>query len=355
MHIKAIAAKVFALLLAATFASVLAGCGGGLASGGADDQEAQAAIPVKVLILPHFEVDQMSGDYPGEAQYYYEEYLQGGEAYDVRGLPEDIRLFLKDGVALCLTGQGKVSAALAVSAILSDERFDFSDAYVLATGCAGAAKGYGVFGDVYVISAAVDYDLGHNADAREQSDDRAVTWYHDEDYDDVAAFMLDPGLTDAVFDLVKDTPLETSETAVAQLAESFPGEEWAARPPKVLKGTSVTGDNYWKGEYGHQNALLVRETYGCPDPYAASEMEDVAICQAMDNFGMLDRLIILRDAVNMDVFTSGSTPESLWGPKSEDELASDSSDESAGVFVPGTRNNFAVGKIVIQAILDGKL
>ena len=44
-------------------------------------------------------------------------------------------------------------------AILSDERFDFSDAYIISTGCAGSAEGYGVMGDVYVITAAVDYDL----------------------------------------------------------------------------------------------------------------------------------------------------------------------------------------------------
>ena len=135
----------------------------------------------------------------------------------------------------------------------------------------------------------------------------------------------------------------------------MPGEEWAARPPRVLKGTSVTSDDYWKGEYDHQNVLLVRDTYGCPDPYAAAEMEDIAICRALDSFGMLDRLIILRDAVNMDVFTLGSTPESLWGPASDDDLASDSSDESAGIFAVAMRNNFAVGKLVVQAILDDEL
>ena len=84
-------------------------------------------------------------------------------------------------------------------------------------------------------------------------------------------------------------------------------------------------------------------------------MEDIAVCRALERFGMLDRLIILRGAVNMDVFTSGSTPESLWGPESNDNLASDSSIESAGIFEPAMRNNFAVGKAVIQAILDGTL
>ena len=45
--------------------------------------ESTEKIPVKVLILPKFEVDEMSGDFPGEAQLYYEHYLDGAEEYEV--------------------------------------------------------------------------------------------------------------------------------------------------------------------------------------------------------------------------------------------------------------------------------
>ena len=44
-----------------------------------------------------------------------------------------------------------------------------------------------------------------------------------------------------------------------------------------MKGTTVTGDNYWKGKYDHENALLMAKTYGCPDPYALTEMEDLSV------------------------------------------------------------------------------
>ena len=40
-------------------------------------------MPVKVLLLPRFEISEMSGDFPGEAQYYYEHYLTGADEYDV--------------------------------------------------------------------------------------------------------------------------------------------------------------------------------------------------------------------------------------------------------------------------------
>ena len=45
-----------------------------------------------MLILPKFEVDAMSADFPGEAQLYYEEYLAGGEEYEVPYATEDCRL-----------------------------------------------------------------------------------------------------------------------------------------------------------------------------------------------------------------------------------------------------------------------
>ena len=49
-------------------------------------------IPIKVLILPKFEVDAMSADFPGKAQLYYEAYLAGGEEYEVPYATEDCRL-----------------------------------------------------------------------------------------------------------------------------------------------------------------------------------------------------------------------------------------------------------------------
>ena len=65
----------FALVL--ILAAALCACGGKTAS--------EDKIPVKVLILPAFEIEEMSGDFPGEAQFYYEGYLQGGEEYVVEG------------------------------------------------------------------------------------------------------------------------------------------------------------------------------------------------------------------------------------------------------------------------------
>ena len=99
----------------------------------------ETPIEIKVLILPKFESGEMAGDFPGEAQYYYEAYCAGGEEYEIAGAFEGNKLYVKDGVALHLTGMGKVNAAMSLHALLMDDRFDFSNAYVLSTGCAGSA------------------------------------------------------------------------------------------------------------------------------------------------------------------------------------------------------------------------
>ena len=314
--------------------------------------EQSSSLPVKVLLLPKFEVGEMAGDFPGEAQYYYEQYLTGAGEYDIPDSP--YKLYYKDGVAMCVLGMGKINAALGTMAILSDTRFDWSEAYIISTGCAGSSAGNTVMGDVFLITTAVDYDLGHHADARELSDSEGTTWFHDVDFDDAAVVRLNAELMEKTYALIKDTPVETTEVTRNYMRAAFGGADWAVRNPRVLRGTTVTSDNYWKGQYGHQNALLMAEVYQCPDPYALTEMEDVAVARAVERMGMLDRLIIIRDSVNMDVFMLGATPESLWGDAEATTLASEENVEAADIFMTAMKNNFNVGRIITDKILAGQ-
>ena len=154
---------------------------------------------------------------------------------------------------------------------------------------------------------------------------------------------------------MKDVEISTTEKTRNCMAAAFDNAEWAVRDPKVLRGTTVSGDNYWKGSYDHANALLMTETYQCPDPFALTEMEDVALAVAAERLGMLDRFIVIRDSVNMDVFMNGASPESLWDPNFDESLASDDSVEAADIFATAMENNYKVGSVVINAILDGTL
>ena len=392
--------KMFALTLICT-ALLLSACG-------------SSPKKIKVLILPKFEIGEMTGDMPGEAQLYYEEYLNGAEEYEIEGGHENNKLYVKDDIAMLITGESKVNSALSLDAALRDERFDYSDAYIISTGCAGSGTETTVMGDVFIITATVDYDLGHQADIRdmqwdarsstisdesqekldgtseEERADGAVgetqnemisgtagqdrddttsehpeiegstserpevetTWFHDETWDDVSYKILNQELTEKAFSLVKDTKLETTENTRKYMAKGFQNADWATRDPMVQKGTAATSDNYWKGAYDEANARLVAETYNCPDPYAVTEMEDNALAVALDHMGMLDRFLIIRCSVDMDVFMNGSTPESLWGGQVVEDL---SEEESADIFETAMHNNFKVGSQVIDAILEGKL
>ena len=187
----------------------------------AEEADAADPISIKVLILPKFENGEMTGDFPGEAQYYYDAYVKDGDEYDITGGFEGNKLYVKDGVALYVTGMGKVNSAMSLQAILSDSRFDFSDAYVFSTGCAGSAIEYGVMGDVYVITATVDYDLGHHADPRELTDESDATWYHDDSYDNASYKILNQDLCNKVYDLVKDVKIETTDNTRAYMAAAF--------------------------------------------------------------------------------------------------------------------------------------
>ena len=314
--------------------------------------ELTGRIKIKVLILPKFEIGNMKGDYPGEAQFYYERYMAGAKSYPLHGGDITDRIYVKDGIALCLLGIGKVTSAINTMSLMSDDRFDFSDAYIISTGCAGSSTGSTVMGDVFIVTSAIDYDLGHHADIREMTDKTLPTWFRNNEFDNMAFIRLDKDLTDKTYELVKDIPLKTTEPTRELMRETFNGEEWAIRDPKVLRGTAVTGDNYWKGNYDHENAKLMADTYDCPDPYAVTEMGDIAVGRALKRIGMLDRLIIIRNSVDMDTFMINESPEILW--RKDAEASSSESldiDEDPDLFYVSGWNNFLVGKKIIDSIL----
>ena len=96
------------------------------------------------------------------------------------------------------------------------------------------------------------------------------------------------------------------------------------------------------------------ETYQCTDPYTATEMEDVAVARAVRQMGLLDRLIIIRDSVNMDVYMPGVTPESFWSGDEPHTLRGDDNVESADIFFTAMKNNFDIGRIITDRILEGR-
>ena len=331
--------KIISLLLALALCLLLSVCV--RSQGGAE-----AAMPVKVLILPNFEVGELSGDYPGEAQYYYENYFDGCKAYDIDGNGIGPTLYYKDGLAMCVLGEGKVNCAADLTAILLDSRFDFGNAYVLTVGCGGGAYGRSVIGDVFLITGVADFDVGHRADIRELSTDRDSGWFREYGFDQFGYVVMDQALVDEVYPLIKDMKPHVGDDVKEYMAKHFDNAEWATRDPMVVKGSSVTGDCYWKGTYLSDEATMIAESYGLPDPFMITEMEDIAIGLVLGKMGMQDRYLGVRVNVNMDVFTGHMTPENTWGEDVDETLLSE--DESANSFEDGMKNLFDVSSVVID-------
>lgn len=311
-------------------------------------------LPVKVLIAPHFEIGEMKGDDSGEAQMLFEKYLENCEVYSIAN---DISLWYnpENEVAMYLTGVGKVNAAMSTTAVLSDNRFDFSNSYILAVGCSGGAIGYATLGDVILESTVCDYDLGHTADIREMKGDGESLWFASSEYEENGCKNFNSDMVERAYALTKDIKLKTTEISRDMLNRNFPNEDWAMRDPAVIKGTSITSDNYWKGSYNHDKAIQLAEYYNSLDPYASTEMEDVAIAIVADQFGLLDRTLIMRCIVNIDVFYDNASPESLWGQNNDFvDTVSDNNEETLDIFVPSIENLFCVAQTIIDSILNGE-
>ena len=339
---------IISIVVLLTVIAALASCGG-----------AAKKTALRVIIIPKFEVGEMEGDFPGEAQLFYEHYCEGCEEVEIANLPPTAHFYCNEenGVGVLVTGSGKTAAGLSLMALLSSDLYDYSDAYIVSVGCGGGSAAYCALGDVIVVTSACDYDLGHHVDAHERKKSNSqVMWFPDDAYSDYEFKLFNKDLCDKVFRLIKDCPLQTTEMAKNVLAENFQARDESELLPYVKKGTALTGDNYWKGIYGHVTANYIANYYDCPDPYAVTEMEEIAIANTADIFGMLDRVISLRVIVNMDLFLDGSTPESTWGEyDSFNVKVEEANTETLDIFEPAMHNLFDTSSIVIDTILGGEL
>lgn len=306
---------------------------------------------IRVLILPKFEVGEMSGDFPGEAQFYYEKYCAGGKSYEIKGSWQQNRLYVNQGIALIVTGPGKVNAAISLAAVLSDCRFDFSRASILSTGCAGSVPGRTVMGDVIIATSIIDYDLGHHMDIRELESEDAETWFFDESFKEQAFKRLNREFIKRIYEKVKRCKLETTEETVKYQLKAFSEAVSELRNPGVIKGTFVTGDNYWKGKLGCRKADYMAQVYGSEDCVLVSEMEDMALLSTAERFGLADRFCAIRVAVNYTEFLNGDTPERLWTKDYKTmDIASEHNQETVNIFPVAMKNCFRVGEIIIDAL-----
>jgi purine nucleoside permease len=290
---------------------------------------------VKVLEISMFEVGDNSGDFAGEFQHFYENYFENQSTeYSIKGFPGTLYLN-DDGVAGIVAGMGKAQAAASLTAVLSDDRFDFSNTYIVVSGCGGAAPYRATLGDVVIATSLVDYELGHAWTQSDIPEGTSETFMRSNGYDRSAYTELNSSLIDSIKNVVKDVDLVDCDDAIAYRALY---NQDASVKPSIQYGISVTGDSYWHGSGASAHADEVVSAYTDSDYYYVTQMEDGAFGVVAKNFNLENNLIIVRDIVNFDQPHEGQT-------------VTESLDASSGAFSIGMSNGFTVASTIIDNLI----
>ncbi|MBZ5605887.1 MAG: purine nucleoside permease [Acidobacteriia bacterium] len=314
---------------------------------------AQAATPVKVVVVTMFERGADTGDEPGEFQYWVER-----EKLD-RVLPfhqgnRDLRMNAQ-GVLGVVTGVGTAKAAATIMALGLDPRFDLTKAYWVVAGIAGANPAAASLGSAAWAEWVVDGDLAHEIDAREIPKDwrtgfvplrKSVPYELPRAPDEGEVYHLNPQLVDWAYRLTRDVKLDDNDAMRTQ-RERFPQAN-ARRPPFVLKGDTISSSTFWHGKLLSEWATdWVRYHTAGKGSYVTCGMEDTGTLQSLTFLAKagrvdLDRVLVLRAASNFDQQSPDITAaESLTPTKIGRYIA----------YLPALEAAWRVGHVVVNDIV----
>ncbi|MGF1483332.1 MAG: purine nucleoside permease [Opitutales bacterium] len=285
-------------------------------------------IKVKVAVLAMYEIGEDTGDFPGELQYWVER-----SDFDHKvSFPLGYRdFYLRDDgfMALC-TGPGLTQAAVTMTALGLDPRFDFSKTYWIVAGIAGVDPEDASLGSAIWAEWVIDGDLAYEIDAREVPEDWPYGfvplggkkpneleggWAVEN-----IAFQLNPQLTEWAFQTSKDVELQDTPE-MSEFRKQFEGFPNAQKPPMVLKGDTLAASTYWHGAILNQWANdWVKLHSGGEGRFMTSNMEDTGTLTGLFRLaesGQVDkdRIMVLRTASN---FTTPPPGESAaWSTTAE--------------------------------------
>jgi purine nucleoside permease len=316
----------------------------------------KAPIPVKVVIVAMFEVGADTGDQPGELQYWVErDHLD--QIIPLPAAYHDARMNA-DGELAIVTGQGTAHAASTIMALGLDPRFDFSHAYWLIAGIAGASPERASLGSAVWANWIVDGDLGYEIDAREIPADSAV-WptgflplRKKTPYEAPATplpgqlYQTNRDLMLWAYGLTKTVSLSDSDK-LKEIRSHFDGAA-AHNPPQVLLGDEVSSSTYWHGKL--LDAWATRWTSYFTEgkgTFVTTAMEDTGSLQSLEYLakaGKADwkRILVLRTVSNFD-----------QQPKGMDAASSLASQRIGqyGAYLPSLEAAYTVGHTVTAELL----
>ncbi len=313
-------------------------------------------IEVKVVVLAMFENGEVTGDEPGELQFWVER-LNLDKALSFPIGEQDI-FMNDDGVMAVLLGGGIPNATASIMALGLDPRFDLTKAYWLIAGVAGGDPADMSLGSTAWARHVVDGDLHYEIDGREIPDH----WPYGiiplgakeptTDPNEVAmesrlgtiSFSLNAQLVDWAYSVSKDIELADAP-GIAAYRDMFDGYPQAQRPPFVTVGDSLSASTYWHGELltGWANDWL-RLYAGVDANFMTSSMEDSGTLTALhrlarSGYADTDRVLVLRSASNYTMPPPGKTAQWSRSAPYPDQGR------------PALESAFVVGNAVVQALL----
>jgi purine nucleoside permease len=313
-----------------------------------------APIPVKVVVVTMFEIGKLTGDKPGEAQFWVERQ----KLDHVLPFPlGEYELRMNDaGLLLICTGGGVTNSSTSIMALGLDPRFDLRKAYWVVAGIAGGDPLDVSLGTAAWAKHVVDGDLLYEIDAREipadwpygmlplgakKPNDVAGGWTVD-----TIHYALNGPLVDWAYSLTKDHPVADSP-GIAKFRQQFAGYPAALRPPFVTIGDSLSSSKYWHGERMNQWANdWVKLQAGKDANFMMANMEDSGTLTALRRLSRggrvdLNRVLVLRTASNYSMPPPGKS--AAWSTTAEYPEAG----------LPAIEAAYQVGNRVVQALIEG--
>jgi len=281
-------------------------------------KNASNPIPIKVCVLAMFEMGEVTGDRPGELQFWVER-EPVSKVFPFPMGRTDLRVS-DDGLMVALTGGGVTHAATTVTALGMDPRFDFSQTYWIIAGIAGVDPADASLGTAAWARWVVDGDLLYEIDSSETPDDWPygmipLGGYEPNQLDtgwtvDNIAFELNAGLVHWAYDLTKDMVIEETPAMVA-FKEQFEGYPNALAKPRVMLGDTLSSSTYFHGEVLTQwaNDWMKLHSGGEAD-FVMTNMEDSGTLTALRRLADAgyvdyDRILVLRTASNFSMQPPG--------------------------------------------------
>lgn len=317
-------------------------------------QETKEKIEIKVVVVSMFEAGDDDNDSPGEFQYWVEK-LPLNESISFPQGYRDLRFNRELGVLGIVTGVGNTKAAISISALGYDDRFDLSNAYWLVAGISGVDPNDSPTGSAIWADWIIDGDLSHEIDAREIPSDWSTGYIplrkakpYEKPFPkerDVVAIKMNSGLLNWAYNMTKDIEIPDVE-AISKMRQLYTGYKASEMKPSVMIGSQLAGSTYWHGAYLNDwaNDWVDYWTEGDGN-FITSAMEEMGTyhsLERMDNAGLVDkdRLLVLRTASNFTMQYPGITAnESLAGEKI--------SGKGYSAYIPSLEAAYNIGSPVV--------